>query len=136
MPRYSTDLPNYNQLGADNQRFCPCSVHDDVITRSCLPGVVYPVDQSQGSTELDEIMRRKSHMWRNKWESLCFTSCFILYIGLHVAGTTINQDDLLTKFKRFVVQYNRSYINNPEEYQFRMSVFEVSFNIAIYIQLY
>ncbi|XP_028397783.1 cathepsin O-like [Dendronephthya gigantea] len=56
----------------------------------------------------------------------CFTTFFIFQIGLHVTGITIDQDDLTFRFKDFVTRYNRSYINNPAEYRYRMSVFEAS----------
>jgi hypothetical protein len=74
-------------------------------------------------------MKRNSHsIWGTDWASFVFVSYLSLIlhgIGRYVAGSTVNQDELTSNFKRFVVQYNRSYVNNPEEYQYRMSVFQV-----------
>ena len=74
-------------------------------------------------------MKRNSRsIWGTDWASFVFLSYLSLIlhgIGLYVAGSSINQDELTSNFKRFVLQYNRSYVNNPEEYQYRMSVFQV-----------
>lgn len=67
----------------------------------------------------------------------CASVFYILSIqgrDVIISNSLVNETDETTvtlKFKKFVQKFNKSYVNDPEEYNRRMSVFKVGLLIKL-----